>query len=407
MDLGNTKATIDHTQHNKLAFWTLVIGIILIASNLRAPLTSVGSVLSLIRDDLGISNALAGTITTLPLLAFAFFSPFAPRIAKRIGMEWTFFFSLILLTIGLIVRSFFGVTMLFAGTILIGLAIAIGNVLLPSFIKINFPLKIGIMTGAYAVFMNVFGALASGISVPLASISGIGWEGSLAFWAVLSMIAAVLWIPQLLRKNNTDEVGAAPSESSGSGNIWRSPLAWYITTFMGLQSLMFYTMLTWLPEILQTQGYNSSAAGWMLSLMQGGLILTTFIVPVVAEKMANQKVISGLTGVSFLIGVIGLIIGNPILIPVAVVLIGIASGSAFSLSMMFFSLRCTDGKQASDMSGMAQSFGYLMAATGPVIFGALHDVTDGWLLPLIVLGVVAIVIVIAGVESGKDSKIQA
>ncbi|UJL46386.1 MFS transporter [Virgibacillus sp. NKC19-16] len=396
---------IDNPQRNKLALWGLVIGIILIASNLRAPLTSVGSLLSFIRDGLGLSNTLAGLITTLPLLAFAFLSPFAPKIANRIGMERTFFFSLILLTIGLIVRPFFGAVLLFAGTILIGLAIAIGNVLLPSFIKINFPLKIGIMTGLYAVFMNVFGALAAGISVPLASISGIGWQGSLAFWAVLSIIATAIWIPQLRRKNNTDQVGGTPSQNSSS--IWKSSLAWHITIFMGLQSLIYNTMLTWLPVILQTQGYSSSTAGWMLSLMQFGLIPTTFIVPLIAEKMANQKLIGALSGILFLIGVIGLIFGNPILNPVAALLIGIASGSAFSLSMMFFSLRSRDGKQTSEMSGMGQSFGYLMAAAGPVTAGALHDVTNGWLVPLIVLCILAVIIVIAGVESGKDRKISA
>lgn len=404
--MEKTRATLDNnTRRNKVASLGLLIGVILIASNLRAPLTSVGSLLSFIRDDLGISNTLAGTLTTLPLLAFGLLSPFAPKIANRIGMERTIFFSLILLTIGLIVRPFFGATLLFVGTILIGLAIAIGNVLMPGFIKMNFPLKIGLMTGIYAVFMNLFGALAAGISVPLASISGLGWEESLAFWAVLSIVAVLVWIPQLRRKNNTNEVTAKPAQDSGK--LWRSPLAWHITIFMGLQSLIYNTMLAWLPVILQTQGYSSSAAGWMLSLMQFGLIPTTFIIPLIAEKMANQKFLSGLTGGLFLIGVIGLIFGNPFLNPVAALLIGIASGSAFSLSMMFFSLRSRDGKQASEMSGMAQSLGYLMAAAGPVTAGALHDVTNGWLVPLMALCILAVIIVIAGVKSGKDRKIFA
>ncbi|MBM7598870.1 CP family cyanate transporter-like MFS transporter [Virgibacillus halotolerans] len=397
-------ATLDSNKQNKTASWALLIGIILIGSNLRAPLTSVGSLMSFIREDLGLSNTLAGTITTLPLLAFALLSPFAPKIANRIGMEWTIFFSLILLTAGLVIRSFFGVTLLFVGTVLIGLAIAIGNVLLPGFIKMNFPLKIGLMTGIYAVFMNLFGALASGLSVPISSISGIGWKGSLAFWGILSIAALLVWIPQL--RKQTDSPKAVDTKPQEKHSIWKSPLAWYITIFMGMQSLVFYTLITWLPGILQTHGYGASAAGWMLSLMQFSLIPITFIVPIIAEKMSNQKLLSGITGGLFIFGVLGLILGNSVLIPVAVISLGIGAGAAFSLSMMFFSLRTTSGQQASEMSGMAQSFGYLMAASGPVLFGALHDYNNSWILPLVVLGVVGGIIFICGIQAGKNRTIS-
>lgn len=396
----NKNITIDNNQGKKIASWSLLIGIVLIGSNLRAPLTSVGSLITFIRDDLGISNAMAGTITTLPLLAFALLSPFAPKIANRIGMEWTIFFSLFLLTIGIVVRSFFGVTLLFAGTVLIGLAIAIGNVLLPGFIKMNFPLKVGLMTGIYAVFMNLFAALASGLSVPISSIPGIGWKGSLAFWGILSIVALLFWIPQLRRQ--ADSAKAVDTSTKGNSSLWKSPLAWYITIFMGMQSLIFYTLITWLPEILQSHGYSSSSAGWMLSLMQFALIPITFIVPVIAERMHNQKVLSGITGILFITGIAGLILGNKFLLPVSVILIGIAGGTAFSLSMMFFSLRTTSGQQASEMSGMAQSFGYLLAAVGPVLFGALHDITAGWKVPLFVLVIVSGIIFICGLQAGKN-----
>ncbi len=392
--------TLDNNHENKKVGWSLLIGIILIGSNLRAPLTSVGSLISFIREDLEISNAMAGAITTLPLLAFALLSPFAPKIANRIGMEWTIFFSLLILTIGILIRSFFGVTLLFAGTVLIGLAIAIGNVLLPGFIKMNFPLKVGLMTGVYAVFMNLFAALASGLSVPISSISEVGWKGSLAFWGFLSIVALLFWIPQLRRQ--ADSSKAVVNSTKRANSIWKSPLAWYITIFMGMQSLIFYTLITWLPDILQSYGYSSSVAGWMLSLMQFALIPITFIVPVIAERITNQKVLSGITGVLFIIGIVGLIVGNQFLLPVSVILIGIAGGTAFSLSMMFFSLRTTSGRQASEMSGMAQSFGYLLAAVGPVLFGALHDVTAGWTLPLCALIIVSSIIFICGLQAGRN-----
>lgn len=400
---NNTSTSLENTQDRKKT-WLLLIGIILIAANLRAPLTSVGSLISFIRDDLGISNGVAGMITTLPLLAFAVISPFAPKIANRFGMERTIFISLILLTCGMIVRSLFGPASLFIGTLIIGIAIAFGNVLLPGLIKMKFPLKVGLMTGIYAVSMTLVGALASGLSVPFLSIGSIGWEGSLAFWGIISFIALVVWIPQLLKQKQQASLKAATESSSEKrSSIWKSPLAWSITVFMGLQSLMFYTMVTWLPEILQANGYSSGSAGWMLFLMQFALIPATFITPVVAEKMRNQKTISAVTAMMFIAGSTGLLLGSGIFfVIISVVLLGIASGSAFSLSMMFFSLRTNDGHQAAEMSGMAQALGYLLAAIGPTMFGMLRDTTGSWNVPLITLIVVSAIILLVGIQSGKN-----
>lgn len=384
--------------------WLLMIGVILIAANLRAPLTSIGSLITSIRTDLGISHALAGTITTLPLLAFALLSPFAPKIAHKITMERTIFLSLVVLAIGIVLRSLFGTGALFAGTILIGVAIAFGNVLLPGFIKMNFPLKVGIMTGMYGVFMNIFAALGSGLSVPLTSIGEIGWEGSLAFWVIPVFVAIAVWAPQLKKvKDSTTYSKATPKEKL---SLVRSPLAWMITIFMGLQSLVFYTLVTWLPEILQGMGYSMSAAGWMLFLMQFAIIPFTFIIPVLAERMKNQSLLGGATALLFILGITGVLIGKQSLIPISVILIGIGAGSAFSLAMMFFSMRTSNAVEASDLSGMAQSFGYLLAAAGPIVFGALHDLTDSWTMPLILLIVLAGVIFIVGIAAGRDKVIS-
>lgn len=179
----------------------LIIGILFIAANLRAPLTSVGPLVSLIRDNLHISNTLAGTITSLPLFAFALFSPLIPRMARKFGTEVCFFGSVIILTLGILLRSYAGSFSLFLGTAIIGLAISASNVLMPSLIKKEFPNQVGVMTGLYSVSMSIFAALASGISIPLAVNSGLGWAGALKIWAVLSFISIIIWIPQL-RKNS-------------------------------------------------------------------------------------------------------------------------------------------------------------------------------------------------------------
>lgn len=393
-------STLNDTTKKQYINWMLFIGIILVGANLRAPLTSVGSLIPIIRDDLGLSHTIAGTITTLPLLAFAFLSPFAPKIASRLGMERTILLSLLFLLLGIIMRSLFGTSFLFIGTILIGLAIAIGNVLIPGFIKMNFPLRVGLVMGCYAVGMNVFGALASGLSVPIASFNGIGWKGSLAFWAILVSIAILFWLPQL--KNHEKLSQQTGKTINKNESVWRSRLGWYITLFMGLQSLIFYTLITWLPEILQLHGYSAGAAGWMLFLMQFALIPITFIIPVVAERMKNQKFLGGFTAILFIVGIISVLLGYKALIPVAVIIIGMASGSAFSLSMMFFSLRTKDGQQAAEMSGMAQSIGYLLAAIGPTLFGALHDLTGGWEWPLMMLILIAIVIFVVAIGAGEN-----
>lgn len=384
--------------------WFLIIGVILIATNLRSPLTSIGSLITTIRTDLELSHALAGTITTLPLLAFALLSPFAPKLAHKITMERTIFLSLIVLAIGIILRSSFGTIALFAGTILIGAAISFGNVLLPGFIKMNFPLKVGIMTGMYGVFMNVFAALGSGLSVPLTTVGEIGWKGSLAFWSIPVFVAIVIWAPQL--KKTKEPITYSKATSKEKLSLVRSPLAWSITLFMGLQSLIFYTLVTWLPEILQGMGYSMSGAGWMLFLMQIAILPFNFIIPILAERMKSQIPLSVAIASFFILGISGVLLGKESLLPLSVIMIGIAAGSAFSLSMMFFSLRTSNAVEASDMSGMAQSFGYLLAATGPIVFGGIHDLTNSWTMPLVMLLVLAVVILIAGLSAGRDKVIQ-
>lgn len=395
--MNNMKST---TQKNNFKTWILIIGILLIGSNLRAPLTPVGSLIPFIRDDLAISNTLAGMITTLPLLAFALLSPFAPKIANKIGMEWTIFCALIVLMAGIFLRSSFGVASLFIGTGLIGLSIAIGNVLIPAYIKMSFPFKVGMMTGLYAVFMNLFASVASGVSVPISNLGDLGWEGALLFWVILTIIALIAWLPQLTKKK--PKPLQVEKSSKSESNVWKSPLAWSITFFMGLQSFIFYTIVTWLPELLHHHGYSATSAGWMLFLLQFAIIPVTFIVPLLAEKMENQRILSILTALSFMSGITGLMIGHASLVVVSILLLGIASGSAFSLSMMFFSLRTTSGKQAAELSGMAQSFGYLLAALGPVLFGALFDMTGNWFFPLLMLIGVATLFCIAGFQSSKN-----
>ena len=382
--------------------WLLIIGVILVGANLRVPLTSAGALVSFIRDDFGISNALAGAITTLPLIAFALLSPFAPKIANKIGMERTIAISLALLIIGILIRSAGTIELLFTGTLLVGLGIAVGNVLIPGIIKMNFPFKIGLMTGLYAIVMNVFGALGSGLSIPIATSGSFGWRGSLVIWSGLVLITLLIWLPQLMKKHDTKK----KINNQKIGGMLRSPLAWKITVFMGAQSLIFYTLITWLPTILTANGYDIHLAGWGVFIFQFASIPFTFIIPVIADRMKNQVMLAFVCSGLILAGIIGLLAGLSELSILWVVFLGIGNGSAFSLSMMFFTLRTKDGYEAAELSGMAQSLGYLLAAVGPVLVGGLQDITGSWTLPLSMMALFAIVMLIMGVASGKNKQVS-
>lgn len=402
MAKANLKAQPELTNKSNWTTIVLILGIVFVGANLRAPLTAIGSLLPFIRDDIHMSNSVLGLITTVPLLAFALFSPLAPKFSEKIGLQRTILLAFLFLTLGIALRSLHGATLLFSGTIIIGLAIAICNVLLPVFIKVSFPKGVGIMTGVYSVFMNLTGALASGISVPLAKANVFGWQGALAAWGALSLVAALIWLPQLKFNRPSGHIKDAAISSK---SIWKSRLAWKVTIFMGLQSLMFYTLMTWLPEIMHNRGYSEDAAGWMLSLMQFALIPFTFFIPIIADKMANQRILVIFTSLFYILGVSGLLLTD--FVPALwVIFIGIGTGSAFSLSMMFFTLRTKDGKQAAALSGMAQSIGYLLAASGPVIFGALHDISGGWTLPLGMLIIISVIIGISGFGAGKEGTVE-
>ncbi|HLR09845.1 MAG TPA: MFS transporter [Sporosarcina sp.] len=389
-------------QPSTLGLVLLVVGIIFIAMNLRAPITSVGPVASLIRDNLHISNTMVGVLTTIPLLTFGVLSPFAPKLARRFGMELTLFFVLIVLTIGLILRPFAGIIPLYVGTLFIGAGIAVANVLMPAFVKMKFPKNIGVMTGIYSISMNLTAALAAGLSVPLSKMHDASWKLSIGIWMIVGILAILFWLPQLRNRVKTT---SGKGQTAKKSSLLRSPLAWKITIFMGLQSLLFYCIAAWLPEILQGRGMSANKAGWMLSSVQFAQLPVTFIAPIIAGKMKNQIALVWLTFVTAILGIVCIMSGIMVLVLPAAILFGIATGLAFSLAMMFFTLRTDDVFEAADLSAMAQSIGYLVAASGPVIFGILFDMTDTWTSSLVLLLVASLILLIVGLGAGKQTTI--
>ncbi|MFT4398627.1 CynX/NimT family MFS transporter [Bacillus sp. SW14] len=385
---------------NIQSFW-LIIGIIFIAFNLRPAITSVGPVISSIRADLHMSNGTAGFLTALPLLSFAVLSPLAPKFGQRLGNERTLWLGLLMLLIGILLRSAGLISALFAGTALIGIGIAIGNVLLPSLIKHKYPEKSGIMISLYTTSMCIFAALASGVSVPLAAQMEGGWKQAFLLWGGLAFLALLIWIPQLRHRDTANKAVKLQTSS-----IWASKMAWHVTIFMGLQSFLFYSSIAWFPEILRSHGIDTSTAGWMVSLMQFASLPSTFLTPVFADRLKHQRgIVAGLTAV-YLIGLCGLLAGGShILLAVWMIIIGIGQGSSISLALTLIGLRSENAQQAAALSGMSQSFGYLLAAVGPIFVGYLFDQTHSWTMPLVLLIAALIAMGAAGLGAGRDQYI--
>ncbi|MED4752126.1 MFS transporter [Brevibacillus choshinensis] len=378
----------------------IIAGIILITFAMRSPLTSVGPLVGDIRADLGLSNGMSGMLTTVPLLAFALFSPMVPSIGHRFGVERSLFAGLLILLIGIPLRSTGMIFTLFAGTALIGAGIAIFNVLLPGLVKQRFPQKAGLMTSVYTTAMSTCAALASGVSIPLAQGAHLGWKGSLAFWAIMVVIALVCWIPQLRTKGNSTT--AAASEPA-TNKVWSSMLAWHVTLFMGLQSFIFYCTISWLPAILQDHGISLSTAGWLLSLVQVISLPASFLAPVLAGRLNDQRLMTVIIGIISLLGFAGLLVGgNLILLFISLILLGIAQGASISLALTFIVIRATHVREAAKLSGMAQSVGYLLAAVGPMFIGFLFDLTHSWTYPLWTLMIVSVLLIFSGIGAGRN-----
>lgn len=380
----------------------IFLGIIFVSFNLRAPITSVGPVIDLIQAQYNLNSSMAGFITTLPLLAFAIFSPFVAKINHKIGHGLTMFAGLLLIIIGELVRSYTNVYGLFIGTISIGIGIAIGNVLIPSVIKHKFEKNVGSIISIYITGMCIFAALGSGLSIPATEI--FGWNTSLAIWVILALLALVIWLPQLRKSenyNNSDDLKL--EEIMQSKSIWKSPLAWWVTLYMGTQSLLFYTLITWIPSILIFKDFDSHFSGMMLLLFQLVGLPATLIVPIIADKIKHQKFIATIISLIYLLGIVTLLFAQSTFsVILSMIFIGFGTGGAISLAIGFISLRTPHVKKAAELSGMSQSAGYLFAAVGPILIGFIFDVTKSWTNALLVLIALILLLILFGLKAGRD-----
>ncbi|MFI6907825.1 MFS transporter [Nonomuraea sp. NPDC050394] len=374
----------------------LVWGLLVVAANLRASLTGVGPLLDRVQADLGLAPAVAGLLNTLPLLAFVVLSPMVPRLAARWGAERLLGGALVVLTLGIALRWVPVGAGLFGGTLLIGAGIAVGNVLLPSLIKRDFPDKVGLLTSAYATVMGGVAAVASGVAVPISEVAPGGWYTALGCWVLFALVAVLLWAPQV----RAPRLGAQPLRAHRLP--WGSGLAWAVTAFMGLQSLGFYVVVTWLPQVLQDSGVGAAAAGWLLFVFQAVAVVTSLAVPAALRWARDQRALAAICSAVMLLGYLGLFVAPEWALLWSVVL-GLGGGACLVLALAFMSMRAQDAAAAGALSAMAQSIGYLLAAVGPVAFGLSHTISSGWRVPIMLMCVAAAVQTIVALLAGRGT----
>jgi CP family cyanate transporter-like MFS transporter len=405
--IPTTPATPTTPTRRALSPALVLVGLLLVAGNLRAGITTVGPVLADIERDLGLTSAAASVLVSLPLLAFAVVSPFAPRLARRVGLEWALGLGLIGLAVGLVMRSLPGLALLWGGTALIGVAIAILNVVLPALVKRDFPTRIGQITGSYSAVQSLFAALAAGVAVPVAGMSALGWRLPLGMWAVLAVVALAVLAPQLRRHTvvarSQDDVSVTAHDLDGGArwrSPWRSALGWQVTAFMGMQSVAFYVFITWLPSIETAAGVSAGEAGLHQLFLNGfgivGSIGCSFLIP----RFRDQRLLAMIAPALIIVSAGGILIA-PQLSGIWTSVTGVAGGASIVLALSFFGLRTSHHSQAAALSGMAQTVGYSFAAAGPIAAGALHDATGSWTPALAVVIVLQALLVVVGAFAGR------
>jgi len=374
----------------------LVALVFLVSVNLRPALTSVGPLLPQIGRDTGLSESMQGLFASVPLLMFAAISPLVHLLSRRIGMERAILLALLALAGGIVVRSLGGSGGLWAGTVVLGSAIAVGNVLVPTLIKRDYSTQISRATGVYSAVITLAAALGAALAVPLAG--PLGWRGSLAVWAIPAVVIALLWLPRTRSPDTTTDPRDATMAVTTS--VWRRKTAWLLTAFMGLQSTTFYVLTAWLPTIEIANGRSDYQAGLHLFVYQGVGIFSALAIPRMMRRPDSQVGAAVTGSVPMLIGVLGLLV-LPGLGLLWAVVAGLGSGAAVAVALSLISLRGRSDHDTTQLSGMAQSFGYLLAAVGPIVAGFLAQQTGSWQAALAMLTVLSVVQIAVAVAVGR------
>jgi CP family cyanate transporter-like MFS transporter len=373
----------------------VLLGVVLVALNLRIAVASVSPILDLVRADVALSATEAGLLGTIPVVSFAAFGSVTPVLARRVGLEPLLIAAMLLSVTGEIVRSGTSTAAGFLGWSVIALAgMGMGNVLLPPVVKRYFPDRIGVVTSVYSVTMSFSTAVPALLAVPVAE--RLGWRASLSVWAAVGVLAAIPWVVVIVRSAAARSVlggllrrgpattPALTSRHRQGGRVWRSPLAWGMAVTFAMNSLDSYAMFAWLPQILIDGGTSPHAAGVWLSVFAILGLPPALVAPIAAARMKNPIPLVVVFVTCWAVSYVGLLVapGGPV--GLWVVLGGLGPG-AFPVLLALINLRTRTSAGAASLSGFTQGVGYAIAGTGPLLIGVLYDATGSWTAPLLLL----------------------
>jgi len=369
-----------------------VLGIVLIGTVLRSPFTALPTILGDIAQGLGVEVSSLGILTSLPLLMFALFSAFASRLAQKIGLEHLFTYCLLLLTVGSVIRIF-NLPLLYLGTLIIGASIAIFNVLLPSMIQANQPQKISLLTTLYVTAMGISTAIASYLSVPITQASS--WKGLILVLSLLCLVTLLVWLPNHRHNHHLE----SQKEKQVKENILKSKDVWAIIIFGGLQSLLFYTSMTWLPTMAVSAGISNSDAALLASIFSLISIPFSMTVPSLTTSLSDghRRIMLAIISIAGMMGIAMLLYpaNNFLYWLVVHLLIGTACSALFPYLMVCFSLKTSSPEKTAQLSGLAQTGGYILAAFGPTLFGYSFDLFHSWIPAVLALLAIDIIMTIS------------
>ncbi len=397
-----------------------LVGVSLVALNLRAPFTSLAPLLEQIMLDLSLSASQGGSVTALPLIALAIFSPLAPQFSQRVGIHPALCSAIFLVGVGIVIRSLGWESTLYIGTVILGAGVAFGNVLLPAFVKRHFPNHISMVTSSYIFLMGIGSTLAASLMIPIAHSNSSfilsGWALALSFNLIFVAAGLIYWLPKCMREKlsvgskqhiNTKQ-SAEHSQNSGLSSsplsLMRSKVAWVVTLALGINSFTFYSFAGWLPKILSDFGYSELDAGYIYGFLQFSTMIPGLLLMPVLAKWRNHIALVSICSGSVVISLLGLI-ALPEYAVFWVAYFGLSNCSTFIVVLSFIGLRTQNAEQAAALSGMSQCLGYALAATGPSLVGWSHSYTNGWVWPLSIIAAFAGLCLVCAANAARDRKV--
>ncbi|MEU6672315.1 MFS transporter [Streptomyces sp. NPDC046727] len=374
----------------------------LLALNLRAPLTSVAPLLQPLGDDLGLGDTAVGVLTSLPVLCLGLFAFVAPRLGRRHSSRTLLVVSLLVLTVGGLVRTGPSPAALFVGTVLVAAPIGVANVLIPGLVKRRFPHSVPRVSAFYSGALTFGAAGGPAVAVPLAEATGSAWRVPLLLLVVpLSVATVVVLLLALDRQSGARGSAPAPESGGRPPRLWRNPLAWQVTVFFGAQALLSYTVFGWLPAMWQDRGLGAASAGLALSLCNAVGVLGAWLLAASGRRLADQRPAGVAVACLTATGLVGVVAGPTGLVWPSVAVLGLGLGAGFALALSLFALRSPDAPTTAALSAMGQGVGYLIGVLGPLGAGALHGMSGTWAWPLAALLITCAVQAVVALAAGR------